>query len=119
MLTLHSITGRDESIVKMLLDTGKVDINSQSNSGDTSLIKAIICTFSRFSICFNSIIYGLWISKHVLQCFDHSRANMLTLKFNTDGREGILMTLLDTANIDVNLKNSLNETPLIVAIKST
>ena len=99
-----------EAIVKLLLDTGKVDINSEDNSNQTPLSWA-----AREG---HKTVVKLLLNTGKVDIDSKDNDSQTPLLWAAkNGHEAIVKLLLDTGKVDINSKDNDSQTPLLWAAK--
>ncbi|KAK4244073.1 ankyrin repeat-containing domain protein [Corynascus novoguineensis] len=97
-----------EAVVKMLVDTGKVDIDSKDNNGRTPLLYA-----SRSG---NEAIVKVLVDTGKVDIDLRDIGGQTPLSYaSTSGHKAVVKVLLDTGQVDIDSKEDFGRTPLSYA----
>lgn len=101
----------DEGIVKLLLDTCKVDVNRQDYYGNTPLLWAVRTG--------HEVIVRLLVNSGKVDINLKDKSNATPLLWATiTGREGIIRLLLDTGKVYIDIKDDSSRLTLSYAAQS-
>ncbi|PQE05542.1 ankyrin repeat-containing protein [Rutstroemia sp. NJR-2017a BBW] len=101
----------EEAIVRMLLDTGKAEVDSKNKSGNTPLSLAAM---SGNAAVVKMLLDTGKVEVDLKNEDGDTPLSMAAMSRNT-GKTAVIKMLLDTRKVDVNSKNNSGDTPLSLA----
>ncbi|KAL6703253.1 hypothetical protein ACN47E_010041 [Coniothyrium glycines] len=105
-----AVSGGHEAVVKLLLDTGEVDVKKKDFDNWTPLLDAVVRG--------NKVVAKMLIDTGKVNINKKSYYGEAPLLIAADeGDEAIVKLLLDTGKVDVNTKDPYGQTPLWLAVK--
>lgn len=101
----YAVCNGEEEIVRLLLDSGKVDANSKDNHGQTPL--------SRAAQCDQEAVVRVLLESEKVNADSKDNHDQTPLSWAAEyGREAVVRVLLESERVDADFKDNFGRTPL-------